>query len=144
MPSAGRNFFLGCFLPGEKKFGPFFAVRRTKFFFGAVLYPKKKILGLFLLSAGRKCFLGLFLTRFWGLFSSLACVACVARVAILKIMRNFRNFRNFACLPNSPNLEYFEKFGIFPFPPCVLSFLKVHCHPNFPIIPSATCTRTCR
>ena len=55
-----------------------------------------------------------------------------------------RNFRNFAYLPNSPNLEYFEKFGNFPFPPCVLSFLKVHCHPNFPIIPSATCTHNLR
>ena len=44
-----------------------------------------------------------------------------------------RNFRNFACLPNSPNLEYFEKYGNFPFPPCILSFLEVHCHPNFPI-----------
>ena len=88
---------------------------------------------------------------FLGLIFSLACVACVAFVAFVAVLKihgdyaQFPQFRLFTNLvPNSPNLEYFEKFRNFPFPPCVLSFLKVQCHPNIPIIPSATCTRTRR
>ena len=81
----------------EKKIlGLFFAVRRTKNFFWAVFYAKKKFLGSFSLSAGRKFFLGVF-------FFSLACVACVACVAfvafvaILKIHCDYAQFSQF-CL----------------------------------------------
>ena len=98
-------------------------------------------LGFFLPSAERHNFLGAYFLAcvrfFWVLSTArykflgayfLACVRCVRCVRC-----------DFSCLPSSPNLEYFEKFGNFPFPPCVLCFLKVHCHPNFPIIPSDSC-----